>query len=151
MASSHQPGFPLEILHLDIVDKMATNLLKRGRWLRITFQYLESNSDLSHLLAYGILPQGIAVFTVDPDAIVVSLRNFDSKLMSPFVIGTVDRSDNPVTSSKGERHPPGEGWLVLNSMGDRIVSQFHWIRFLEVGQAFPRGAAVFPVDRKSVV
>jgi hypothetical protein len=64
---------------------MTTHLLKGWWGWLIVAQCLESNSEHRHLFPNGILPKRVAIFFVNPNTILVSLRNFGSKLMSSLV------------------------------------------------------------------
>ena len=72
-------------------------------------QCFKCNSHLQHFLAYGILPECVAVFFVDLNTVVVvCLRCLDTKLVSPFMISLVVGNDDSVPSLEDEWYPPSK-------------------------------------------
>ncbi len=69
----------------------------------------ERNSYLQHFLAYGILPECVAVFFADSVTVVACLRYLDTKPVSPFKVSLVGGRDNSVPSLEGEWNPPSKG------------------------------------------
>jgi hypothetical protein len=86
MATRKKARLAPEILHLDIKDHVTAILLVGWRNIVIIIQYLKCNAEILHILPYCILPKSVVILLVKSDAVIPTLRDFNSKLVSPLVV-----------------------------------------------------------------
>jgi hypothetical protein len=83
-----------EILHLDIKYHMTANLFVGWRDSLIPIQYFKHNPDVLHILTHWTLPNSVAIFFVQYYAVILTLRDLNSKFVIPLVIFLGDSGDD---------------------------------------------------------
>jgi hypothetical protein len=78
---------------------VAANLLESWWSERPIIQYLKSNLHFTHLLPYRVLPLGVAILSIDTQAIFKSFWHLNAKLVCTFMASIVYRRDYSVASS----------------------------------------------------
>ena len=116
---------------------MALNELVTPGDLLIIVEYLERDAHILHLLGNSILPVGVTIVSINADGILGVLGNLNPKLLILLGVGlrtSVDLRNDAVTLLEDSTNPPVEGRLIMNILGDGILSCLNRIAFFDVGQ-----------------
>ena len=116
MTASNELCLALKIFNFYIEYQVAAHLLKSW-WRTLSFlQDFKRHSNLRHFFTDRVLPECIAIFPVNLDAVFIRLGNFNPKLVRSLVIVFIDRCDDAVSAFERVRHPPCERRFRVDSM-----------------------------------
>jgi hypothetical protein len=93
---------------------------------------LECNSDDPHLIPYRILPKSVAVLFVQSDAVIPTLRGFNTKLVGPLVVSFGDGSYDAAALPQYIWDPPNKGRGIMQVLGNIMLGNFYRVAFLEI-------------------
>jgi hypothetical protein len=94
-------------------DHVTANLLVGWRNSVVLIQYLKYNADIIHILPYCILPKSVCILLVKSDAVISTISDFNSKLVSSLVVPSGNISNAKAALIQHMRDPPNKTRIIL--------------------------------------
>jgi hypothetical protein len=125
---------------------MIAHILVGWRRSFVTIQNLKCNAEVLHLLPYFVLPKSVGIFFAQSHAVIPTLWEFNSKLVSPIVVtlGCIINDTDVLLEHIWE--PPNKSMGIMQVLGYIIVINFHRVALLEVCKALPTCCPIFPFN-----
>jgi hypothetical protein len=148
MSSGSKTSLPPEVLHLDIKDHMAGDMLIRRGGIT-TIENLECNPHIICLLFHCIFSKSIVILLVQSYVVIPGLGHLNTKFEVSLVIAFGHSGYDMVPLLEDGGHPPYKIRFILEFLSGGILSHIHRTALLEICKTFPTCGAFLPLNTQA--